>query len=112
MTEGGKTHWVRSSYSGGSNVIMSCLTCSTQSVWLRNTRSVACQWQTRLPNAIADNTFLLNQPYAQHQLGIGGSTVEKPAETQTSIMLANHLVRLDRLTLNPEESPVWRDIGF
>jgi hypothetical protein len=73
---------------------MSYLTCSTQSVWLRNARSLACRWQTRLPSAIADDTFLLNQAHAQYQLGIGRSTVEKPAETQASIILASHLVRM------------------
>jgi hypothetical protein len=56
LTEGGKTLGVRSSYSGDPDMIKSCLTCSTQSVWLRNGRSLACYWQTHLTNAMADNT--------------------------------------------------------
>jgi hypothetical protein len=40
----------------------------------------------------ADNAFLLNQARIQYQHGTGGSTVEKPAETQTSIRLASHFV--------------------
>jgi hypothetical protein len=40
---------VSSFFSGDPDVIMSCLTCSTVSVWLRNSRSLACHWQTHLP---------------------------------------------------------------
>jgi hypothetical protein len=50
-------------------------------------------WQAHLPDATADNTSLLNQPHVQYQHGALGTTVEKPAETQTSIRLASHLVR-------------------
>ncbi len=42
---------------------------------------------------MTDNTSLLNQAHVHYQCGTGGSTVEKPAETQTSIWLASHLVR-------------------
>ncbi len=38
-------------------------------------------WQTNLPNATADNTFLLNQAHVQYQSGTGASTVKKHAET-------------------------------
>jgi hypothetical protein len=52
--------------------------------------------QTHLPDATADSTrysiSLLNQAHVQYQSGTGGSTVEKPAKTQTSIRLASHLV--------------------
>jgi hypothetical protein len=42
-------------YIGDPDVIMSCLTCCTLSVWLwlRDARSLACQWQTHLANAMA-----------------------------------------------------------
>ncbi len=65
-------------------------------------------WQTHLPEAAADNTSLLNQAHVQYQSGTGGSTVEKPAGTQTSIRLANHLVRvpnctnLEDMSMNPQ----------
>jgi hypothetical protein len=55
--------------------------------------SLARHWQTHLPDAMADNTSLLNQAHVQYQSSTGGSTVKKPAETQTSIRLASHLVR-------------------
>ncbi len=41
---------------------------------------------------MADNT-LLNQAHMQYQSSTGEGNVEKPAETQTSIWLASHLVR-------------------
>jgi hypothetical protein len=50
-------------------------------------------WQTHLPDSTADSTSLLNQAHVQYQSGTGGSTVEKPAKTQTSIRLTSHLVR-------------------
>ncbi len=45
----GKTLGVRSFYSGDPDVI----TWSSQSVWLCNARSLACHWQTHLPDATA-----------------------------------------------------------
>jgi hypothetical protein len=33
-----------------------------------------------LPNAMADNTSLLNQAHVQYQNNTGGSIVEKPSE--------------------------------
>jgi hypothetical protein len=48
--------------------------------------------QTHLPNAMADSASLLNQAHVQYQSVTGGSTVEKPAETQTNIPLATHFV--------------------
>ncbi len=89
LTKSGKTLGVRSVCSGDPDVI----TWSCQSVWLRNTRSLAHHWQTHLPDATADDTSLLNQAHVQYQSGTGGSTIEKPAETQTSIRLASHIVR-------------------
>ncbi len=74
--------------------------CSTQSVWLLNTLSLAYHWQTHLPDAMADNTSLLNESHVQYQCGTGGSPVEKPPETQTSIRLA---IKLERLTPDPED---------
>jgi hypothetical protein len=73
-------------------MIMACLTYNTRPVWLRISRSLVCQRQTKLPDTIADNTTQLNQAHVQYLRGTGGSTVEKPAETQTSIWLASHLV--------------------
>ncbi len=70
---------VRSFYSGPD--VMSEHVAGWQTVWLRNARSLACHWQTHLPDATADNTFLLNQAHVLYQSGAGGSTVEKPAET-------------------------------
>jgi hypothetical protein len=45
-----KALWVRSFYSGPD--VMSEHVASWQSVWLRNTRSLARHWQTHLPDAI------------------------------------------------------------
>jgi hypothetical protein len=78
LTEYKKTLQVRFFYSGDPVVILPSLTCSTQSVWLRNALSLARHWQTHLPDAVADNTSLLNQVHVQYQRGIGGSTVEEP----------------------------------
>jgi hypothetical protein len=96
MTEDGKTLGVRSFHSGDPDVILSCLTWSTQSVRLLNARSLECHWQTHLlmGDTTADNTSLLNLAHVQYQRGTEGSTVEKPAETQISFRLASHhLVR-------------------
>ncbi len=72
------------------------ITWSCQSVWLRNARSLARHWQTRLPDATAElrNTRSLARhwqtnlpdatslhPGAVPQSGTGGSFVEKPSET-------------------------------
>jgi hypothetical protein len=85
LTEDGKTLGIRSFYSGDPDVILSCLTWSTQSVRLLNALNLALHWQTYFPDAMADNTSLLNQAHVQYQRGTEGSTVEKPAQTQTSI---------------------------
>jgi hypothetical protein len=74
-----KAFGVRSFYSDPN--VMSEHGAGCQSVWMRNARSLACHWQTHLPDAMADNTYLLNQAHVQYQSGTGGSTVEKPAET-------------------------------
>ncbi len=52
------------------------------------------------PDASLSLGRLLYRAHVQYQSSIGGSTVEKPAETPTSIGLASHLVRAppDRLT--------------
>ncbi len=71
LTEDGKTLRVRSFYSGDSNVILSCLKCSTQYVWLLNARRLERHWQTHLlmGDATADNTSLLIQVHVQYQRG-------------------------------------------
>jgi hypothetical protein len=70
-------------------------------------------WQTHLPDATTYSTSLLNQAHVQYQNGTGGSTVEKPAETQTSIWLASHLVRgpYSRSGGREFESPMLRELG-
>ncbi len=62
--------------------------------------------------ATADITSLLNQAHVQYQVE-GGSTVEKPAETQTSIRLASHLVRAPNFRYGGREleSPMRRELG-
>ncbi len=70
---------VRSFYCGPN--VMSEHAAGCQFVQLRNTRSLARHWQTHLPYATADNTYLLNQAHVQYQRGTGGTSVEKPAET-------------------------------
>jgi hypothetical protein len=65
-----------------------------------------------LPDTTADSISLLNQAHVQYQNGTGESTVEKPAETQTSIWLASHLERLTPdLEEREFESPVRRELG-
>jgi hypothetical protein len=70
-------------------------------------------WQTHLPNAKADDTCLLNQAHVQYQRGTGGSTVEKPAKTQTVIRLASHLVRVpnSRSWEHEFEFPAWWELA-
>ncbi len=70
-------------------------------------------WQTHLPDATEYDTSLLNQAHVQYQSGSGGSTVEKPAETQTSIRLASHLVMVpnSRSGGHEFESPMWWELG-
>ncbi len=62
---------------------------------------------------MADSTSLLNQAHVQYQSGTGGSTLEKPAETQTSIRLASHLVRAPNSSSGGGEleSPMRRVLG-
>jgi hypothetical protein len=48
-----------------------------------------------------DETFVLNQAHVQYQPGTGGSTVEEPGQTQTSIRLA--ATQLKRLSLDLED---------
>ncbi len=85
LTQSGKTLGVRTLLSGDPDVMCEhaagVIICSSQSVWLRNTGSLALHWQTHLPNATADNTSLLNQAHEQYQSSTGGSIVEKPAKT-------------------------------
>ncbi len=49
----------------------------------------------------------------QYQSSTGGSTVEKPAKTQTSIWLASHLVRAPNYRSGGREfrSPLRRELG-
>jgi hypothetical protein len=109
LTKSGKTFGARSFYNGDTDVI----TWSCQSVRLRNSRSLARHWQTQLSDTTADSTSLLNQAHVQYQSGTGGSTVEKPAETQTSIRLACHLVRApnSRSGEHEFETPMRRELG-
>jgi hypothetical protein len=62
---------------------------------------------------MAGNNSVLNKVHEQYQHGSGGSTVEKPAETQTSIWLASHFIRAPNSL--PEghklESPAWIELG-
>ncbi len=55
----------------------------------------------------------LNHSHVQYQSSTEESTVEKPAETQTSICLASHLVRAtnSRSGGHELESPMWREFG-
>ncbi len=75
--------------------------------------SLAHHWQAHLPDATADDTSLLNQAHVQYLHGTGGSTVEKPADTQTSIQLASHLLRVPNSGSRGHEfeSPVWLEHG-
>ncbi len=57
--------------------------------------------QTHLANAMADSASLLNQAHVQYQSVTGGSTVEKPAETQTNIPQLP--ISLERLTPDLED---------
>ncbi len=102
LNESGKTLGVRYFYSGDPDVmsehVAGVITLLSQSVWLRNTHSLARQWQTHLPDAKAelhntrtlarhwqthllDATSLHPDAVPQHGTGGGGSYVEKPAET-------------------------------
>ncbi len=87
LTKKGKFMGVRSFYSGELDVVMSCLICSTLSDRLHNARSLACHWQTHLPNT----TFL--HPRAVLTLYWRELCREACWDTQTSIWLAVHLVR-------------------
>jgi hypothetical protein len=70
-------------------------------------------WQTHLPDTTTDDTFLLNQAHVQYQSGTGGNTVDKPAETLTSIRLASHLVRAPNSSSRGHEfnSPMPQELG-
>jgi hypothetical protein len=58
------------------DVIMSCLTHLPDTMAeLRNTRSLACYWQTHMPDATSQHPSAVPGTY---QLGTGGSYVEKP----------------------------------
>jgi hypothetical protein len=109
LTKSGKILGVKSFYSGDTDVI----TWSCQSVWLRNTRSLARHWQTHMPDATADITSLLNQAHVQYQSGTGGSTVDKPAVTHTSFRLASQLVRVPNSRSKGREfkSPKRQELG-
>ncbi len=76
------------------DVIMSCLTCNTLSVWLHNTCRLAHHWQahrqTHLPDAASLNPSAVPIRYWRELL-----YVERPCrDTETSISLASHLVRV------------------
>jgi hypothetical protein len=86
---------------------MSCLTCNKQSVWLHNIMLtvLARHQQTHLPGRLiylADSLawrhsrqyFFTKPSPCMCSTSAVGNTVEKPAENQTSIGLACHLVRV------------------
>jgi hypothetical protein len=97
LAEGGKTLGVRPSYSGDPEVIMSCLTCSTQSGCVMcNSRSLASHWQTHLPGRLTSLAlhhgvrYISTKPSPrEYRRGTGEITVKNTAETQTSIRLAS-----------------------
>jgi hypothetical protein len=91
------------------DVIMSCLTCNTLSVWLCNAHSLAhhwqthlsdataglcnacslaCHWQTHLPDAISLCPSAVPKEYHEGEL-----CREACRDTQTNIRLDSHLVR-------------------
>jgi hypothetical protein len=77
-------------------------------------RSLKRHWQTPLPDTKADNISLLNHTHVQYQSSTEESTVEKLAETQTSIWLASHLVQAppySRSGRHEFETPMWREFG-
>ncbi len=82
--------WGTVFYIGDSDLIISCLTCSTLSVWLRlyNSRTLARHWETCLLGRLTCPTpreIILLYTQVQYQRGTGGSSAEKPAETLTSL---------------------------
>jgi hypothetical protein len=72
------------------HAIMSCLTCSPLTVWLRlRNMQLSMSLADSLARPHARQTILL-YTQVQYQRGTGGSFVEK---TKISIWLASHLVR-------------------
>jgi hypothetical protein len=86
LTKSGKTLGVRSFYSGDPDVI-------NDHVSLSGYIPLAA-WpvigRLTLPDATADSTSLPNQAHVKYQIVTGGSSIEEPAENQTSIRLASH----------------------
>ncbi len=80
---------VRSFYSDDPNVIMSCLTCSTLSVWLPNARCI--HNDRSLEHHLSNATSL--HPNAVPTMYSRELCREACRDTQTSIRLASHLVR-------------------
>jgi hypothetical protein len=83
---------------GDPDMIMSCLTCSTLSVWLglHNACSLERHWQTYLPSKLPSLTpgrqYVSLYPNAIPKRGTGGSYVEKPMLRLDSLTkLPNHL---------------------
>jgi hypothetical protein len=114
LTKSGKTLGVRSFYSGDPNMI----TWSCQSVWLRNTHSwhvmdvLTCLADSLAQRHGRQNFSTKPRPCAVPKRYGRMSTVEKPAETQTSIQLASHLVRApnSRSGGHEFESPMRRKL--
>jgi hypothetical protein len=109
-------HWlnwkdpgVRSFYNGDPDVMMSCLTCSTLSVWLPNARRLSRHWQTHLPGRIMAGLHNAPSLARDWQAHLSNATSIHPSaiptrywrelcreacrDTQTSIRLASHLVK-------------------
>jgi hypothetical protein len=89
LAESGKSLGVRSFYSGDPDV--TCSTLSSYSCAMHTVLADPLTWQTHLPNAMADNASLY--PNAVLMRYWRELHVEKPAETQTSLRLASHLVK-------------------
>jgi hypothetical protein len=108
LTKGGKTLGIRFFYSGrpvDPNVIMSCLTWSTLSVWLQLGTSLAYSlaWQAYLPDAMADDTSLYSSAVpTQYWRELYR---EACRVSDYSIRLASHLVKVPN-SLSEFESSV------
>ncbi len=95
-----------------SHVHVSLYSCVTLAAWHSTGRRTFLA--DSLASALADDTSLLHQAHVQYQSGTGGSTVEKPAETQTSIQLASHLFRAPNSSSGKTwvwKSPMWPELS-
>jgi hypothetical protein len=81
-----------------------------QTLYLGNSATHAAQLGTSQGHSLARRhgrvQVILLYTHVQYQCGTGGSYVEKPAETQTRVQLASHLVRA------PNSKSGGREFGF